>query len=271
MMMNYRRIRKKNIPPRTLFFIAVIVLFLVISVIFPQMTPSLVIGINRPLFKAREFISKSASSLYLFVSGKEALIGEIHSLRSKVDEFEFKVAALRNIQAENDELRRVTLWSETRGITAALVTRPPFSPYDTFIIDAGEQNGVSLGDLALAGDHIIVGEVAEVFPGYSKVKAFSSPGGKITIVLEGSNIETVATGLGGGGFSVRVPQGIPIEVGRGVVLPSISLMVFGTIEAVEKNEADPFQTVYFKTPVNFFELRFVKIVPRGEALQASPF
>lgn len=73
-------------------------------------------------------------------------------------------------------------------------------------------------------------------------------------------MEKEAIGIGGGNFRLEVPREMDVKEGESITIPSISPNIFGIVEKIEYKEADSFQTILFKSPVNTGELKWVEVV-----------
>jgi len=142
-------------------------------------------------------------------------------------------------------------------ILGAVLLRPPATPYDTLVIDAGAEEGVALGDYVSAGGSALVGTVSEVYAHAARVQLFSAPGQKYNALLRGSiplNIE----GQGGGSMVAQVPSGTAVSAGDTALVPGIAGGLAARVTQVDKTEAS-FVTIYFQLPANIFTLRFVEV------------
>jgi cell shape-determining protein MreC len=157
-----------------------------------------------------------------------------------------------------DLLGRKSIYS--KAVLASILVKPSFSPYDTLIVDIGTDAGVVVGDKVSADGNIFIGRVSEVYANSSKVILYSSPDEKVLVLVGSNNVLKEAVGIGGGNFKIELPREIDIKEGDDVVIPSISPNIFGIVEKVEYKEADSFQTVLFKSPINVLELKWVEIL-----------
>lgn len=174
-------------------------------------------------------------------------------------------AALKKENAELKELfgrRR----EEHGGVLAAVLSKPPIAPYDMVFIDAGEEDGIAVGDFVSGYGETIIGRVAVVSRGTARVKLFSSPGEKFEVIAGKANVSAEAEGLGGGNFRIRLPRGVDISEGDPVIIPSATTQVAGVVSVVRFAPNDPFQDVLFKSTVNMFELRWVEVIPKDSGL-----
>ncbi|HYF10110.1 MAG TPA: hypothetical protein VD967_00705, partial [Candidatus Paceibacterota bacterium] len=91
------------------------------------------------------------------------------------------------------------------------------------------------------------------------VKLLSAPGEEQEVMI-GSSTPAKAIGVGGGNFRILLPKGSAVAVGDPIVFPSISPRIFGKVEEIESDASDTFERVYFQSPVNLFELRWIEIL-----------
>lgn len=191
---------------------------------------------------------------------KERLIKENESLVSELDRMQVQVLD-RNLLAE-----KVTKLEEALGrmrsdnrVVAEVIIDQARSPYDVLIVDAGEKEGVAVGnDVVYAGSGII-GKVIESTSGSSKVKLFSSPGSEESVLVGSHYIPANSRGRGMGNFEAKVPQDSLVVVGDTIISTKGNL-ILGTISLIEEKPAEPFKRIFFRSPFNISEVRSVEII-----------
>lgn len=215
-----------------------------------------------PVWRGENALSRFFGRIGEYVSTRHALMEENLSLRDEVASLRLQVASL-NLNLSREEAFASLLGREEKagGIAAAVLTRPPQSPYDLFVIDAGSAEGVRLGALVRLPEGPVLGEVADVFSHAAKVRLFSTAGEKREAVLERGNIPVTLEGRGGGGFRIVVPRETWVEVGDRIVSADVSYSLLGVVEAVEVAATDAFKNVLVRGPANIFSVRFVSVVP----------
>jgi len=181
---------------------------------------------------------------------------------------------LEALQAERDALQQENLDLKARlgrdaragRILGAVLLRPPATPYDTLVIDAGQAEGVALGDIVSAGGTIVIGSVSEVYTHAARVVLYSAPGQKYDALLRPSTplgtrgtIPLAVEGQGGGSLRAQVPAGTPVSVGDFALLPGIIGGLSAKVSRVEHADGESFSTIYFSLPVDMFTLRFVEV------------
>lgn len=167
------------------------------------------------------------------------------------------------LREENESLRALLGDEEIEKISAGVIGRPTALPYDVLMIDKGEEDGIVEDAPVYAGEHTVIGFVAKVYNHSSLVALVSTPGFTSTAYIYGPNIYTTAVGIGGGVTRIHVPQGIEIEVGDPVVMPSLAKGVYGSISAVDSVPERPEQYGYVTTKLPINSLRAVAVGTRG--------
>ncbi len=144
-------------------------------------------------------------------------------------------------------------------VLGVVLARPPRTPYDSLLIDIGEDEGLMPGDVVYAEQDYIIGIVTDVFKATSVVTLLSAPDQKVDVLLGSTTIPVVAEGRGSGNFYIKVPKNIQITTGDQIVAPAIHNKIIGTAERVDSDEGEAYSYVYFKTPVNLYSLHYVQV------------
>lgn len=190
---------------------------------------------------------------------KSELVEENNILRQKVVELT-AFSADRDVLADENRNLKFLLGRKdgststkqipkSKNILGVIKEGPANTPFDTFIVDVGTENGVAIDDKVLYGN-LIIGKVVDVGDLFAKIELFSSPGNTFSGTIQGTKIKVDAKGLGGGMFEVLVPEGVPTKVGDGLVLSSISTKVFGIVKSIEDRQSEGFKRLLFTLPVN---------------------
>lgn len=186
---------------------------------------------------------------------------EESTIKTSVD---LENALITELQRENIELKAMLGRTGTSTpILAYIVKKPPFTAYDSFIIDAGTNNGVDTGDKVYAKGDVLLGEIVEVLGMSSKVKLYSTDGEKYNVFIadkDGAyNIQAPAVGKGGGAFEATLPRDVKIKEGDIVTIPNLKVSIFGIVNKVIADPARTFSTILFSQPVNIYEQKWVFI------------
>lgn len=146
-------------------------------------------------------------------------------------------------------------------VTASVLAGPGRSPYDTLVIDAGDEHGIAVGDVVVYAGAGAIGTIAEVSGSSSKVGLYSSAGHEHLVLVGANAIPTTARGRGMGNFEAKVPQGSAVALGDTVLLPKDNL-ILGVVQLVEEEPTLPFITVFFRSPFNIAEIRSVEVIKK---------
>lgn len=203
---------------------------------------------------------------------------ELRNTLSRSDNQELQ-AQLEGVQAllvdravlyeENLHLKRLLGRDAERSVLlAAVLMRPPGTPYDTLLIDTGELEGVMVGDLVSAGGSALIGRITQVYEHAARVALFSAPGEVHEGLLSraGVSVPIVVEGQGGGSLKTQVPAGTGAQSGDQVLLPGISTGLTARVVAVRLGESESFEVLYLHLPANPYHLRFVEVWRSAAAL-----
>lgn len=192
---------------------------------------------------------------------------ELDTLRHELAATQALVADRELLAKENSELKarlgRVPMGETT--LLAAVLIRPPATPYDTLILDVGLNDGVALGDIVFAGGELAIGKVTEVYRSTSRATLYSAPGQTHDALISnaGGTIPIVVEGQGSGSFTGKLPQGVMVAAGDSAYFPDLNPVLLARVSALETPPGESFETVYMQLPVNPFLLHYVEVRKRG--------
>jgi hypothetical protein len=90
----------------------------------------------------------------------------------------------------------------------------------------------------------VIGLISDVYPTHSFVTLFTTPGFLATVYLTGPDVTATLEGLGGGVARVKMPQGIAMQIGDLVHVPSVQPGLYGQIAWIESEPTQPEQFGY---------------------------
>jgi len=218
-------------------------------------------SIFRPVLIVKSNIDLNFSNIETLIQTKKFIILENEKLKSELLANNVKVANYKTIEDENIKLKEIlNRKPETANlILASILGKSNQSIYNTLIIDMGSDGGVEKGQLVLALGNIPIGKVVEVFPKFSKVMLFSSPGEKTEIVISGVDVFINIIGRGGGNFEMTIPRDFKINIGAEVILPGIHPYLVAKVATIISDPRDSFSKALLVSPVNINELKFVEV------------
>lgn len=205
-------------------------------------------------------VTNSWNSLIVGFQDKNILAEQNKALLAENEQMQVQVLD-RNLLAE-----RVSKLEEALGrvsvdnrVSANVIVNYGQSPYDTLILDEGEDAGVAKGDMVVYAGAGVIGEIVETTSTSSKVNFYSSSGNEQEVVIGPHHIPAVALGRGMGNFETKVPQDSMVEVGDTIVSAKGNL-ILGAVSVIEGKPAEPFKHILFRSPFNLAEVRSVEII-----------
>ncbi|MEA2715339.1 MAG: rod shape-determining protein MreC [Candidatus Parcubacteria bacterium] len=226
----------------------------IIHFLRPHLFPALFTSVARPFWRT-ELAIKLGS-----LTSPEGLLQENELLKRQLSDEALRLATVRAVEMENAELKALLgRASTTPYVLSAVLKRPPVSPYDELVIDAGADHNFNLNDNVYAPGNVLIGRISEVLGQTSKVALFSSPGEKYEVLIGTSHAPATALGRGGGQYEADLPRDVKVSKGDFVIAPSRGDKPFGTVISVATDPAEPFEKILFAPPVNEYELRWVLV------------
>lgn len=245
----------RKIYKRVLFVgLAFLLLFLAKNII-----GTLTSFVTAPVYSIRHYINTSSETVPVYIRDRTALLEQINLLEQEIASQQGMRVTLDYLQKENDELRALVGATEVPTVTASVTARPPFSPYDTVLIDRGADDGIVSSAPVYYGSGMALGYVRVVYQHHALITLFSSPNVQSTVYVFGPDIFTTAYGEGGGVIRLSIPQGIKIAEGDLVTLPSLSGGVLGTVNSVESVPTEPEQHAYVLLDIPLQSIRTVRV------------
>lgn len=234
-----------------------------LSVLLLFFVPSIVVTtasyLFTPVLKTKAWFMESSASLPRFVQDRTKLLDEIATLRSQLSGAGGNQLTIDALVRENQELRSLLGYEEDERILAGVIARPHQLPYDVLMIDRGSRDGVVENAPVFIRNNSVIGIVRTVTERSSLVELVSTPGFTTTVFVIGPDVFTNAVGYGGGLLRIGVPQGIALEEGNLVVIPSIVSGIYGAIGHIESSPTQPEQFGYVTMDIPISSLRWVSV------------
>ncbi|PJE74080.1 MAG: hypothetical protein COV01_03205 [Candidatus Taylorbacteria bacterium CG10_big_fil_rev_8_21_14_0_10_41_48] len=250
---------RKEFKKKTGFVVFIAFLFL-IHVVFPHAYGAVLYPVTSIFLKSGTFIGDTVSNYAELMSSKKSLIQENIRLRDEAVSLRPSLLILDSIRKENDTLRSLLgRHTSDNRVLAVVLSRPPFSPYDSLILDIGSTDGVFVGDKVYAATDILLGDISDVYSHTAKVNLFSSPGRKVPVLVGPSAIQVEAVGRGSGNFRAVLPSEVGIEKGDPVRFAQSKLNIVGVIEEIVVDSTDSLQEILFKMPLTLSEVSYVEV------------
>lgn len=241
---NFIRKRRPSRVPRLLIVLSVLLLVLVVW--FAQVPlRSMFWQLLTPVVALRNALSAT----------------EAGALRAEVAQLRARVADRDILYQENLALKELYNRAAGRSVTlAGILQRPPMTPYDTFIIDAGEEEGVVVGSYVSLGGSALVGTITEVHRSTAQVTLYSAPGlvHQALLRVGEESVPISIEGQGGGSLRTQVPAGTGAMEGDVAIMPGVGMGLTAVVAHVERVSSESFETIYFALPGDL-HARFVEI------------
>jgi cell shape-determining protein MreC len=243
---------------KTILIAAAFFLLILAGFLFPMVLRSGSVFLARPVWAVRDVAGNSFGALSHFFSSKESIIAQNLSLEDEVTSLTLKEADYDILVKENEDLKaQLGRTASMARVMARVLSKPPRSPYDTLVIDAGTADGLQKGNKAYLSGNVILGLVSDVTPHSSVVKLFSTSGQKEESVLDRTGATYEIAGRGGANFSVDVPKDADILWGDSFTYPDLSPALMGTVYYIDTSSQSAFKTVYMRIPGNVFDSKWV--------------
>ncbi len=263
MKMNYplQNSGRKPGKNRSLFVLFLIVLTAgLFFIIFPDLSAGVFVNLAKPVWVTRDFVIKNVFSVAAVFRNKSGLETENKNLKARLDEAKIFLSVLDAYKNENLELKKfLGREGSEKKILASVMSGAGSLIYDRLLIDVGSKDGVSRGERVSSGDFVI-GEIEEVFEGFSKVSLYSSSDKIFDGKLGAQNIPIIVKGIGGGNFYAKLPASIAVKSGDAVRFPGLSPKFYGVVSVVTQEPAGTFQSIMFTLPVNLYTLGWVEVL-----------
>ena len=201
-----------------------------------------------------------AFNSYGGIASRIELAKEKAQLKMEIDRLQ--TLSLHNdvLRGENEVLRGMLKLREAhpKGLSAPVLSNPSVSPYGTFVVGSGSEDGVTVGAHVLSAPRVAIGKVLEVDSHTALVGLFSTPGKRTEIMMGKTRLQYIGRGDGNG--LVIVPRGVSVSEGDAVQLPGLPFAI-GFAGFIKSDPEDAQTTVLVRVPANLPSLSFVQIVP----------
>ncbi|MBM3261143.1 rod shape-determining protein MreC [Candidatus Kaiserbacteria bacterium] len=250
----YRRTNttaRRRLWAATFLVVAIFLLDLATQGLIRSATQSAAASLSGTGIKTFEAIKESG-----IFRTRASLAAENEDLKARLATYESQALSFKALKEENKQLAEMArLAHADSGLTVSVVSAFRSSPYGTFLIGAGADDGITIGSLVLTDDGFVIGHVTDVSTRTALVSEILGPSKKIDAIVAGS--ATVFTGSGGGNARAQVPRDIEVSVGDRITSQDTHARTIGVVGKIESSPADAYSTVYMRLPQNIATLRHV--------------
>ena len=191
-------------------------------------------------------------------NSRTALIAENKRLQSEIELLKARMTLVDFVSQENTSLRALASLANPNAISAPVLSSFLSSPFGTFMIGVGSDDGVDTGSIVTTESGFVIGEVMEVGKNSSTALFVFAPQTETEAVV--GDISLLVEGRGYTHGRARVPREVPLKVGDVVVAPRFALPI-GVITRVDSSETDIYSTVFLSIPENINRVRLVRVFP----------
>jgi cell shape-determining protein MreC len=238
--------------------ILVFCLLALAELMFSEEIRSVSYTIARPIWRVAEFTTKPFSGMKNFFVSKNNLINKNLALEEEMVSLRLKRVDYEILSKEFDELKnQLGRQGDQPRVLSRVLSKPPYSPYDNFVIDVGSEEGVSLGSRVYISDNIIIGLVKKITPHTSLVELFSNGDSEQETILSRTGSSFVLKGQGGGNLELEVPKDTDIIWGDVFLYPKFSTAMVGSVYYIDENSQNSFKKIYIRVPGNIFSTKYV--------------
>lgn len=235
----------------------------VVAVLVWYLLPRLIVGVLAllmlPVSGIGNWLAQSPAVFPMYLRDRGELVQQLNDLQAEIASKEADDIRLFYVESELQAVRELVGGQGAPLLLGTVIASPPYTPYDSIVLDIGTDNGVQVGAPIYVGLDIVVGVISAAYDNSSVVTLFSSPGISTNAYIIGPNVFAVSRGQGGGVMQLGVPQGIALAVGDVVVLPAFGSGVFGTVSAVTSIASEPEQQAYVTIPTSVAQMRYVRV------------
>lgn len=216
-----------------------------------------------PIWAGEQYVGSGMSGILAGFSSNVSLSRENAALQSENQLLRAEQSNAALLSADNDRLKALLGMKNAKpSKVGAVIERPPQAPFDSFIIDIGQDQQVQKDDLVYADGSVILGKVGEVYGSSSQVLLFSAPQVSTLVRVGTHPFDAQLVGRGGGNFEMRLPRSIAVAEGDAVTLPDANHSIVGIVGAVIADPNDSFQRLLVSTPTSIEAAQEV-LVARG--------
>jgi len=261
--------RNALLAPENLSWGAFALTFAVFALFVRLVVPNLFWSAVAPAFRGADALAAGSSAFF-------SSFGNAADLSAKNEELLNQNAALAN---ENQALVQKTASlfvllgsspkTDTPGIIAGVVARPPASPYDTFVLASGSDADIVVGMEVFGAGGVPLGIVSAVLTGFSRVTLFSSPSMRVDGWVGSTRVPLTIRGSGGGTMSASVARSAGVKAGDAVFVPGPGALPVGSVVRVDSDPSSPSVTLQIQPAVNLFSVAWVELRAAGPSFAAG--
>jgi rod shape-determining protein MreC len=229
----------------------------------------------RPIQSGLDQVASGVSSVIASIGEIDRLRVDNAALRAENDRLTTENARLQEVRRENDQLTallQLRAGFELKTAAATVIARESLEFRRLVVLDKGSDDGIAVGDVAVAAGGALAGRVTEVGPASAKVVLLTDS--QSTVI--GQLTTNAATGevvgqLGGVLTMSQIDSTEKVAPGDEVVTAGISLdggvrspypkgLLIGQVVDVKRDANDVVQTAYLQPAADLDKLEYLLVI-----------
>lgn len=256
---------KKNYDLRIIVAVCLFLFLSVTAYIFPTFFSGASHVAMKPMWFFKDKTISTFSYFSHFFYLKSSLIKENQLLKDELGNLRLNKIDYEVLFKENEELRaKMGMKSTKAKLISNILSKPPQSRFDTFVISNGSKDGINVGNLVYISDSVVVGKISDVYDTTAIVKLFSTSGEIHEATLSRTGATFVLNGSGGANFQIELPKDVDIVWGDSLIYPGEKDSIMATVYFVDTNSQSSFKTIYLRIPGNVFQSKRVLVDLGGD-------
>jgi rod shape-determining protein MreC len=219
----------------------------------------------------QEFVNAPQDTARLRQRNAE-LENEVSRLQTQIIELQQQLAETKVLSALVDFARANP---ENRYQAAAVIARDPSPFLHYLIINRGSDDGLRRG-MPVVTQHGLVGRVAAVTAGASRIQMITDPGSTVNIRLEPSGSQAALHGSLTSDITLdMIPQELNIQPGDLVLTSGLggsypSNILVGQVSGIRSQDQDIFQRATLQPVVDFSQIDIVLVITNFKPVEVEP-
>lgn len=254
-----KQIKRRKIIIKNVIVFGVFIILVAIGIL--TWTGKIFNYIGRPIWQTEKMINDKFYDYNYILRKKSTVSTENHNLIEENLNLKLSMIDYQILKKEVIDLKEILgrLPDSDDFILGNILTKPNHSPYDTIIIDVGENMGIKQENMVYANGNIPIGNISKVYNKTSLVSLFTNPGKKTEGFMDITNASVELIGRGGGNFEMIIPLELSAEKGTIVYLPNSSSLVIALVDEIISAPTDPVKKVLLSSPINVQNLKWVQV------------
>jgi len=203
-------------------------------------------------------------------------------LESLVDQLMIENVRLKEVQAQNEDLRKKLNFTETHPqyilkaaeVRGRVIGSEPNNFMSVLIIDVGKRDGIQKG-MPVVTERGLVGHIHSVGANWSKVLLIIDPSSSVAALGQSSRASGLISGrLGQDLVMTYIPQEDKVSVGDVILTSGMGgnypkSLVIGQVTEVRQRDIDTFQQATIQPSVDFTMLETVLVITTFEPVDVE--